>query len=274
MSVWFIAKREMQIGFRNPWSYSFLLLFSVFSISLLLIQSNYSMGFQGYTHATGTMINLTLYLLPMMTLLLGSFSLSAEKEDGSWTLLSTYALSSSSFLIGKFLGLSVVLLAILATGLGLYGVVGVWAGQPLTLSGVTAYASFSAALLFLYLALAVVVGSLAKNRWQALTYGVGIWFVTVLAWPTLLIAVLNTLPYPVIKPALSLFTLFNPAELVRIVTVTRLGGGAVFGPDYYQWIDWINSQWGLASTLVFGSFWMIGFLGLSSWIWERGRGRG
>ncbi|KEO84111.1 ABC transporter permease [Tumebacillus flagellatus] len=274
MHVWIIARREMQLGFRNPWSYSFLLLFSVFSLAMLLIQSNNSMGLQGYTHATGMMINLTLYLLPMMTLLLGSFSLTGEKEDGSWHLLSTYSVSTSAYLIGKYLGLTAVLLAIVATGFGLFGVVGVLLGQSVTLTGLLTFLLFSVAVLVLYLGLALVVGAIAQNRWQALTYGVGIWFITVLAWPTLLIAVLNLLPYPAIKPTLGLLTLLNPAELVRVVTVIKLGGGAVFGPEYYQWIDWIHGKWGTVSALVFALLWLNGCVGAASWIWERGRGRG
>ncbi|MFD2170000.1 ABC transporter permease subunit [Tumebacillus lipolyticus] len=273
MSVWIIARREMRQGFRNPWSYSFLLLFSLFSLALLLIQSNNAMGLQGYTHTTGMMINLTLYLLPLMTLLLGSFSLTSEKEDGGWQLLSTYALSSAAFLTGKFLGLFAVLLAIVATGFGLFGVVGALVGQDISLTSLFAFVTFSVATLVLYLAVALLVGAVAKNRWQALTIGVGIWFVTVLAWPTLLISLLNLLPYPAIRPTLGILTLINPAEVVRVVTVTKLGGGAVFGPEYYRFIDWIKGGYGTTAAVVFGLLWTIGFTGLSSWLWERGRGR-
>lgn len=261
------------MGFRNPWSYSFLLLFSAFSLALLLIQSNNSMGLQGYTQGTGTMMNLVLYLLPLMTMLLGSFALTTEKEDGGWALLSTYAVSSGAYLTGKFIGVIVVLLAILATGFGLFGVVGTLVGQAVTLTSLLTFVLFSVAILVLYLAVAIVIGAVAKNRWQALTFGVGIWFVTVLAWPTLLIAVLNLLPYSVIKPTLGILTLLNPAELVRVTTVTQLGGGAVFGAEYYQWIDWIKGDWGLAIAIVFALLWISGLIGLASWLWERGRGR-
>lgn len=65
-----IAKREIKIGFRNPWAYSFMALFSLFSLALLIIQSQSFM--EGYTYTTGTMLNLILYLLPLMTMLLAS----------------------------------------------------------------------------------------------------------------------------------------------------------------------------------------------------------
>lgn len=70
-SVKHIAIREMKIGFRNPWAYSFMALFALFMFSLLLINSqNYV---SGYSSVSGTMLNLILYLLPLMTLMLGFF---------------------------------------------------------------------------------------------------------------------------------------------------------------------------------------------------------
>lgn len=273
MPAWIIARREITLGFRNPWSYSFLILFSAFSLALVLILSNQSLELQGYTHATGMMLNLTLDLLPMMTLLLGAFSLTTEKEDGSWQLLSTYSLSTRAFLIGKYLGVAVVLLAILATGFGVFGLAGAWLGQSVTLRGWLTFSLFSIAIMTLYLALAVVIGAVAKNRWQALTLGVGVWFVTVLAWPTLLVAGLNLLPYPWIKPTLGVLTLLNPAELVRVVTVIKLGGGTAFGPEYYHWVNWVQGNVGTATALVEALLWWSGCISVASWIWERGRRR-
>lgn len=272
-TVWIIAKREMKLGYRNPWAYSFLGLFSVFSLALVLIQSNRAVGLAAYTHATGTMMNLILYLLPMMTLLLGSFSVTAEKEDGSWRLLSTYALSSTAYMAGKYLGLVAVLVSILAVGFGLFGLAGAWLGQAVTLPDLLTFFWFSAAILLLYLGMALFIGALARNRWQALTIGVGVWFVTVLAWPTLLIAFLNLLPYSAVKPVLTVLTFCNPAELIRLFTVIQLGAGSVLGPEYVQWVQRASGERGVLSLAAFGLLWLISFHLLAVWAWERGRNR-
>lgn len=55
-----IARRELKIGFRNPWAYSFLALFCTFSLGLLLIHVNNAV--EGYTAVTGSMLSLILYL--------------------------------------------------------------------------------------------------------------------------------------------------------------------------------------------------------------------
>ncbi len=129
MNVLHIALREVKLGFRNPWAYSFMALFTLFSLSLLLINTQNFM--QGYSSSTASMLNLILYLLPLMTLLLGSFSLTAEKEEGSWQLLSTYPLTTFSFLWGKYVGLTSVLMTIVAFGYGVTGIIGALLGNGL-----------------------------------------------------------------------------------------------------------------------------------------------
>ncbi|WP_232697692.1 ABC transporter permease [Brevibacillus daliensis] len=267
-----IAKREVRIGFRNPWAYSFLALFSVFSLALLLIQAQAYMD--GYTHTTGAMLTLILYLLPLMTILLGSFSITTEKEEGSWQLLSTYPLSTSSFLVGKYLGLALVLLVIISFGYGLSGVVGLLFGKSFSLSVLLFFFMFSLLLVLLFLGIAIWIGTLCQNRWQALTVGVSVWFLFILAWPTLLIAILGWLPYPFIKPAVQLLTILNPAELVRIFMVVKMGGGSIFGPEYYQWVTWLKGGLGTSMFYLFCLLWVSLMMVSAILVWERRRYRG
>ncbi|MED1824968.1 ABC transporter permease [Brevibacillus agri] len=267
MHINLIAKREVKVGFRNPWSYSFMALFSLFSLGLLIIQSQSYM--KGYTYTTGTMLNLILYLLPLMTMLLSSFSLTAEKEEGSWQLLSTYAKTTSSFLVGKYAGQALVLIAIVSFGYGVSGVAGLLLGKSFAFSTLLFLLVFSICLILLFLGIAMVIGALCRNRWQALTMGVSIWFFYILAWPTLLISVLSFVPYTWIKPLLQIVTFFNPAEFVRIYSVTRLGGGAIFGPEYYKWIYWIDSALGDVCFVALCLLWIGATLWIATRAWER-----
>lgn len=267
MHINLIAKREVKVGFRNPWSYSFMALFSLFSLGLLIIQSQSYI--EGYTYTTGTMLNLILYLLPLMTMLLSSFSLTAEKEEGNWQLLSTYAMTTSSFLVGKYVGQALVLIAIVSFGYGISGVAGLLLGKSFAVSTLLFLLVFSICLILLFLGIAMVIGALCRNRWQALTMGVSIWFFYILAWPTLLISVLSFVPYTWIKPLLQIVTFFNPAEFVRIYSVTRLGGGAIFGPEYYKWIYWMDSALGDVCFVALCLLWVGATLWIATWAWER-----
>lgn len=271
MNFMIIAVREMKLGFRNPWAYSFLALFAFFSAAVLLIQSQSRV--EGYTHTTGSLLNLILYLLPLMTLLLGSFAVTAEKEEGGWQLLATYSLTSFQLLLGKYVGLAAVLFAIVGVSFGSSGLLGAMMGRSLSLYTLAFFYFASLLLVFVFLGVAVWIGAMARNRWQALTIGVGLWFVLILAWPTLLIALLGFLPYPVIKPALQFLTALNPAELIRIFMVTRIGGGASFGPEYFEWIRWMRGAAGMLGFAAICLLWIAASLGLATMVWERGRRR-
>ncbi|WEK55912.1 MAG: ABC transporter permease subunit [Candidatus Cohnella colombiensis] len=270
--VLLVARREIKIGFRNPWAYSFLILFTLFSLSLLLINSQNIV--QGYTGITGSMLSLILYLLPLMTLFLGSFSLTAEKEEGSWQLLSTYPLGTLSFIAGKYAGLSVVLIVIVAVGYGLMGVISLLMGASFAFQTYVLFLAFSIGLVLLFLAIAMLVGSLSRNRWQAMTVSVAIWFFLIIGWATILISLLGKLPYPLIKPSLVALTFINPAELVRLFVVIKLGGGSVLGPEYYEWVQWIRQPSGTFWFVAVCVAWVSILIAIVYGIWERGRSRG
>lgn len=267
-----VARRELKMGFRNPWSYSFLALFCTFSLSLLLINSQNIV--QGYSAVTASMLNLILYLLPLMTLFLGSFSLTSEKEEGSWQLLSTYPIGTLSFILGKYAGLAAVLLVIVAFGYGLMGFLSGFTGMSFDADTYFLFLAFSAGLVLLFLTIALFIGSLSRNRWQALTVSVAVWFFAVIGWPTFLIAMLGWLPYLWIKPALSVLTILNPAELVRLFVVVKLGGGSVLGPEYYEWVTWISRPQGNILFIGICLLWISLSIVAVYGIWERGRSRG
>ncbi|WP_347880746.1 ABC transporter permease [Paenibacillus sp. F411] len=263
-----MASREIKLGFRSAWAYSFMALFVLLSLALLLIQQQSS---GGYTGTTGAVMNLILYLLPLMALLLGSFSIAAEREEGGWQLLSTYPISTCGYVTGKFAGTLAVLLIIVAAGFGLSGLVSFLVTQTYTFSTYILFLTFSACLIVSFLSLSLLIGALSSNRWQALTLSVAVWFLLVLGWPTLIIAVLGMLPYLWIKPVLMTLVFLNPAELSRLFLVIKLGGGAVLGPEYYKWVGLMAQPEGTLIFLSVSTVWMVLLLGLSAWIMQRRR---
>ncbi|MEK4801325.1 ABC transporter permease [Bacilli bacterium] len=265
-----VAKREIKLGFRNSWTYSFMILLSIFTVAILLLQSGVATT-QGYTDMTGTVINMTLYLLPLITLLLGGFSVAVEKEDGQWGLLSTYPISVYTFLWGKWIGLAVILLTMLFFSFGLAGVITIVFGQELSINTLVFFWLFSTVLALVYLSIALFIGSIAMNRWQSLIGGIAVWFLTIIIWPLLMISTLSHLPsYKLVKPTLQVLTLLNPAEFIRVVSIMRFGAGAAFGADYYKWITWATSSYGI--LIFFGVFlsWIFVSIFVGGFIWNRG----
>ncbi|QOY36573.1 ABC transporter permease [Anaerobacillus isosaccharinicus] len=274
MDIITIAKKEIKLGFRNPWSYTFLVTFSLFSLALLVINADSQIGIGKYTSMTGTMMNLLLYFLPLMTLLLGSFSVTSEKEDGNWQLLLSYPLSSSNWLLGKYIGIYIVIIAIVAFGFGVAGLIGILFGSGLPSSVGLFLLVFSLLLTFVFLALALFIGTLSKNRWQALTVSVSIWIFFVLAWPIIMISTLGSLNYKTLKSTIEVVTLLNPAEFTRIFMITKLGGGSIFGPEYIHWVGWASSPFGTIYFVILCIVWVYFFMLTATYLTERGRKRG
>lgn len=269
-----VAIREIKLGFRSSWTYSFLILLTIFMTAILLLQS--SVGtVEGYTDMTGTVMNMTLYLLPLITLLLGGFSAAVEKEDGQWGLLSTYPISVFVFILGKWVGLAVILLTMLFFSFGLAGLISLIFGQPLSIQTLMFFWLFSALLALVYLSISLLIGAIAKNRWQALIGGITVWFLTIIIWPLLMISTLSQLPsYKLVQPTLQALTLLNPAEFVRIFFIMRIDAGSAFGANYDQWATWATGPYGLLS--FFGIFigWILLSIFLGGLIWNRGDDNG
>lgn len=265
-----VFKRELKLGFRNSWTYSFLILFTIFTGAILLLHSSVA-SIEGYTNMTGTIMNMTFYLLPLITLLLGSFSITAEKEDGHWGLLATYPLSSTSFLFGKWLGLALILIVIIFFSFGISGMLISLVGQPMGTNTFIFFIVFSILLAITFLSISFLIGALSKNRWQALIGAISVWFVTIVIWPLLMISLLTQLPsYKLVQPTLQVLTIINPAELIRVFSMMRLGAGSAFGADYDSLITWSMNQSGLMIFFFMIIVYVIITLLISSWIWNRG----
>lgn len=265
-----VFKRELKLGFRNSWTYSFLILFTVFTGAILLLHSSVA-SIEGYTNMTGTIMNMTLYLLPLITLLLGSFSITAEKEDGHWGLLATYPLSSVSFFFGKWLGLVTILITIIFFSFGISGMLISLVGQQMKTETFIFFIVFSILLAITFLSISFLIGALSKNRWQALIGAIAVWFITIVIWPLLMISLLTQLPsYKLVQPTLQVLSILNPAELIRIFSMMRLGAGSAFGADYDTLITWATSQSGLIIFIIMLIIYVFVILLISSWIWNRG----
>lgn len=96
----------------------------------------------------------------------------------------------------------------------------------------------------------------------------------VIGWPTLLISVLGLMPYQWVKPLLTVLTFINPAELVRLFVVIKLGGGSILGPEYYQWVDWLQPSSGSWIFMGICLLWIACSIVAVYGIWERGRSHG
>src|SRR5699024_2470742 len=93
-------------------------------------------------------------------------------------------------------------------------------------------------------------------------------------WPLLMISTLSHLPsYPMIQSALEILTILNPAEMIRVFSVMRMGAGSMLGASYHDWITWAEGSSALSIFIATIAVWILVCLIMSGGLWKRGEQR-
>ncbi len=128
MSVFAIMRLELLIARRNMWVATSLILMGLFSSVLTLAGGapTGTLGVDPLTVATTSITTLSVYLIPLIGLLLSFDAIAGESERGTLALSLTYPLSRGEILLGKFLAHLLVLAFAVAVGLGLTAGLTIW----------------------------------------------------------------------------------------------------------------------------------------------------
>lgn len=258
MKMWTIWRSELRMTVRQRSYYSFLALW-VAVLSLLFLLQSSAPSLTGYTNMTGTVVNVALYIIPLFMLIIGSFSIANEMENGQWRLLSTYPLFTLSYIVGKIGGQFTAQAIVFTFSYGISLAIGLVSGSDFSGEWLLSIYFFSMSLIFFFLILGITVGCIVSTRWQALSTSVMIWFFLIMIWPTALIGVLGLVPYPWIAPLMKFALFVNPAEFIRVSLVLSLDGGAVFGKAYDSLMTFLDSSSGTFIYIIY----FIGFLTLT-----------
>lgn len=227
-----VAEKEMLDSIRSRWLTTFA---AVFGILALLI-SFFGMsgiglgGYQGFNRVTASLLNLVLYLLPLISLVMGASAVAGEKESGSLHVLLTQPVHKSEVITGKFLGLSLSLITAILAGFGGAGLVMAWKTGLLNIEDYLVFVLLSIVLALVFLSLAVLISVLSPRRSQALGLAIFVWFMMILVYDFLAIGVASLQEVTIVIPLLLTLLLLNPADMVRVLVILQLGGEATFGP--------------------------------------------
>ena len=253
MSVlWNIALKEVQDGLRNRWIAGAIVLLG----SLSLILSMLGSAPTGTTSASAidvsvvSIASLTVYLIPLIALVLSYDALVGEFERGTMLLLLTYPVSRWQVLFGKFLGHVVILFAAILIGYGGSLFVVAWLSGN-GLEGWRAYGVMMSSSLLLgaiFLALGYLLSTLVKERASAAAAAIGLWLVFVVLYDLLLFAALLLDKDQWIGQQLfSGLMLINPTDAYRIFNLSLAEG-----VSQAAGIAGVASEAGLSSTLLLG----------------------
>lgn len=234
-----IAGREVREGLRNRWVAAATLILAALALALALVGSA-PFGAVDSGRLTVTIVSLSslsIYLLPLIALLLGFDAIVGEKERGTLLLMLSYPVSRWQVVLGKFLGHAAILAFATTIGFGSAAVaIGLTAETAPAAAewwnfGGLILASIGLGLAFV--AVGYVISVAVAERTTAAGVAVVVWlFLVVLYDMGLLGALVATGGQGVLGDTLTIWLLANPADAYRLVTLTGFeGAGAIAGLD-------------------------------------------
>jgi Cu-processing system permease protein len=221
-----IAGKEIQEGLRNRWVLATTLLLAALALSLTFLGSapTGNVGAGALDVIVVSLSSLTIFLLPLIALLISHDAIVGEMERGTMILLLSYPVGRYQIVLGKFCGH--VLILAFATIIG-YGV----AAGALAISGAAvlaaswyAFAGMIGASIMLgaaFVAIGYLICSLARDRGTAAGASVGVWLVMVLVFDMALLGLLVADQGKIVSAAVLEYLLFlNPTDLYRLANLT------------------------------------------------------
>ena len=227
--IWVLALKELRDGLRNRWVAAAIILLGVLALALSFLGSAPT-GSVKVSALDITVINLaslSVYLIPLIALMLSYDALVGEFERGTMLLLLTYPVTRWQVILGKFLGHVLILfIAIFAGYGGALVIMSLIAGVGI--EGWQAYLMMMMSSLVLgaaFVALGYLVSVLVKERATAAGTAIGLWLIFVVLYDLILFGALLLDDKQIIGQQLfSTLMLISPTDSYRIFNLSMFEG--------------------------------------------------
>lgn len=216
-----IASKEFRDRIRNRWVLAVAIIFSLFALAIAYFGSAQqgAVGFRGIDVTIASLVSLVIYLVPLISLILGYDAIVGEKERGSLELLLSMPITRFEILLGKFLGLSAALASSTVLGFGA-GVL--LLSAQLSARDVYHYLGFVGSAILMgmaFLSLSLLVSVLALDRIRASGVAIGLWFFFVLIFDLLLMGALVLSQGTLGSGMFGALLMLNPADVFRLLNI-------------------------------------------------------
>jgi len=224
-----IARQELIINIRNRWTLIFAVAFGVLvlAISYFGLVTAGAIGFQGFARTSASLLNLVLYLVPLLALTMGTLSFTNEKSLNE--LLFVQPLTRAEILLGKLAGLFASIFIATLIGFGVGGmIIATQAGTDGALRYPLLFA-FALLLALVFLSLSALIAALCRRQTKAFGVALFIWFFYVLFYDLLVIGATFLMKERSANNFIFASLFGNPVDMVRVATLLVLDGKEVFG---------------------------------------------
>ncbi|MFB6309084.1 MAG: ABC transporter permease [Haloarculaceae archaeon] len=255
-----VAGREYRLAVRSRWAAGVTLLFGLFTVGIVQFGAS-SVGPGQVDAIVATLAQLGVYVVPLAALAFGYDAVVGADENGSLELVLSLPIPQSRVVLGAFLGRALAFAGAILVGFLPGGVLAAVLIEPGVL-GTYALVAIAAVLAgWAFLAVSVLVSTVAAEKTHALGGVLAAWLWFVLLHDLLALAGVAT--FDLSGSAVAAMVLLNPADCFRVLALSGVdvvAGG--FGTVMQQaslsvplvaagLLAWIVGPVGLAMRLIY-----------------------
>lgn len=239
-NILIIARKEIREGLRNRWVLGATLLLAALALTLTALGSapTGNVGVNKLDVVIVSLSSLTIFLVPLIALLLSHDAIVGEMERGTMLLLLSYPIGRNQVILGKFLGHVAILSFATLCGYGAAALALAITGADIDAASWRAFLNMLGSSVLLgavFVAIGYLASAIVSERSTAGGIAIGVWLLFVLIYDMALLGALvaaggHTIPSGLLDAVL----LFNPTDAYRMLnlgsgeasTLSGLGGVA------------------------------------------------
>ena len=267
-----IAQKEIRDNLRNRWVIAATMLMFVLALALGFLGSapTGSVKIDPLTVTVVSLSSLSIFLIPLIAMLMAYDALIGEIERGTMALLLSYPISRWQILVGKFIGHTAMLTVATTIGYGLAGLILQYNFGGFQAAAWKPFFLLIAASVLLgaaFLSLGYLISAKVKERGTAAGLAIGVWLFCVVIFDMALLGILVAdSKHAINAKILENILLFNPTDIYRLLNLTGFENTAM-----YAGLAGVSGQIGLTKLmLVIAQIgWIAVPFGLAAWLFNR-----
>ncbi|CAP44693.1 ABC transporter permease [Bordetella petrii] len=221
-----ITGKEIRDGLRNRWVLATALLLAGLALSLGLLGSSPTgaVKVDPLTVTVVSLSSLSIFLVPLIAMLLAYDAIVGEIDRGTLALLLSYPVSRWQVIVGKFIGHLAILALATTAGYGFAGLALQWLHGGADAAAWRPFALLIAASVLLgasFLAMGYLISTLVRERATAAGIAIAVWLFFVVIYDMALLGLLAADQGRTVTPAvLDTLLLLNPSDIYRLMNLT------------------------------------------------------
>jgi len=234
MNALIIAAKEIHQAIRNRWVLASTLLLAGLALSLTFLGSapTGTVGARALDVVIVSLSSLTIFLIPLIALLISHDAIVGDMERGTMLLLLSYPVARWQVLLGKFIGHLAVLAFATCLGYGIAAAALIATGSRIDADSLAAFAAMIGSSVLLgavFVAIGYLVSALVRDRGTAAGVCIGLWLLLVLIYDMALLGVLAVdQGRSISAAAVDAMLLLNPTDVYRLFNLTAFANVSSF----------------------------------------------